>query len=149
MKYTTTNELEHFSFAESYIADIQKRNGWFQLTLDNVTIMPENSCNRDIRQMRANGLELRLQDGAVESLIREGYKVYNADGKLTDEYPDTTVEADRYNDVLKSFAEGCIYSLTRQDNSYEFVIDSVDERTYVLRVAAVSDVEAWDRFLNK
>ena len=29
MKYTTTDELEHFSFAEAYIADVQLAAGCF------------------------------------------------------------------------------------------------------------------------
>lgn len=28
MKYTTTDELEHFSFAEAYIADVQLADGF-------------------------------------------------------------------------------------------------------------------------
>ena len=52
MRYTTTDELEHFSFAEAYIADVQVTGGFFHMTLSNVTILPENSCNRDIREMR-------------------------------------------------------------------------------------------------
>ena len=83
MKYNTTNELDHFNFSEAYITAIQKRNGYIQLTLDNVTIMPDNSCNRDIREMRTNGLNLKILDGEVALLVQEGYKVYNPDGKLT------------------------------------------------------------------
>ena len=49
MRYTTTDELEHFSFAEAYIADVQVTGGFFHMTLSNVMILPENSCNRDIR----------------------------------------------------------------------------------------------------
>ncbi len=49
MKYTTTDELEHFSFTEAYIADVQVTGGFFHMTLSNVTILPENACNRDIR----------------------------------------------------------------------------------------------------
>ena len=42
MRYTTTDELEHFSFAEAYIADVQVTGGFFHMTLSNVTILPEN-----------------------------------------------------------------------------------------------------------
>lgn len=41
MKYTTTDELEHFSFTETYIADVQVTGGFFHMTLSNVTILPE------------------------------------------------------------------------------------------------------------
>lgn len=76
MRYTTTDELEHFSFAEAYIADVQLAGGFFHMTLSNVTILPENSCNRDIREMRANDLVLKIKEPVIRSLVREGYKVY-------------------------------------------------------------------------
>ena len=62
MRYTRTDELEHFSFAEAYIADVQLAGGFFHMTLSNVTILPENSCNRDIREMRANDLVLKIEE---------------------------------------------------------------------------------------
>ena len=76
MKYTTTDELEHFSFTETYIADVQVTGGFFHMTLSNVTILPENSCNRDIREMRANDLVLKIKDpvpgaGGVQGLRRQ------------------------------------------------------------------------------
>lgn len=151
MKYTTTNEWEHFGFAEAYLSDIQKRNGCFQLTLDNVTIYPENSKNRDIRPMRANELNLKIQDGTVESLIEEGYKVYNADGKLLEQHEDAAVPPQQYNDVLKSFCDGecCLYSLKKENGRYVFEIDASNERTYLLCVSGTRDVEEWERFLSK
>ena len=151
MKYSTTNELEHFSFAESYIAEIQKRNNCMLFTLDNVTILPDNSCNRDVRSMRANGLELAIQDGNVELLVEEGYKVYNADGALTGQYEDKEIAPEQYNDTLKQLADGecSIYSLEKSGNTYTFEIDASNDRTYVLRITGIRDIEEWDRFLNK
>ena len=151
MKYSTTNELEHFSFKESYIAEIQKRNNCIQLTLDNVTILPANSRNRDIREMRANGLNLSIRDGNVSRLVEEGYKVYNADGTLTEQYEDKQIAPGQYNDILKQLADGecAVYSLERKENTYIFEIDASNDRTYELQITGTGDLEEWDRFLNK
>ena len=51
MKYTTTNEFEHFDFLEVHVNDIMFANGVFKIGLDDVKILLENSCNRDIRKM--------------------------------------------------------------------------------------------------
>lgn len=48
MKYHTINELDHFCFKEAYIAQICAVSGMFEIVFDNVTILPANSCNRDI-----------------------------------------------------------------------------------------------------
>lgn len=159
MRYTTTNELKNFGFQEAYISEIQKINGYFQFTLDNVAIYPDNSQNRDVREMRTNGLNLKVQDGYVGALVREGYKVYDADGNLLEQYEDCPVEPGQYNDVLKSFTDGecCIYSLEKipekasEKNAdiYRFALDASDGNTYLLSIMGTRDIEEWDRFLNK
>lgn len=151
MKYSTTNEWEHFGFEEAYISEIQKINGYLQLTLDQVMIRPENSQNRDIREMRTNGLNFKIQDAEVKRLVEEGYQVYNADGKLMEQYEDQEIQPECYNEILKSFADGesCIYSLEKKENTYIFTIDASSGRTYVLYVSGTCDVEEWNRFFNK
>lgn len=151
MKYSTTNEWDHFGFEEAYISEIQKINGCLQLTLDQVMIRPENSQNRDIREMRTNGLNLKIQDAEVTRLVEEGYQVYNADGKLMEQYEDQEMQPECYNEILKSFAdgEGCIYSLEKKENTYIFTIDASSGHTYVLYISGTRDVEEWNRFLNK
>ena len=151
MKYSTANEWEHFGFAEAYISDIQKINGDFLMTLDNVTIHPENSKNRDIRQMRTNGLEFRIRDGEVTDLTEEGFKLYNPDGKLMEVHEDRVIPKEQYNEVLKSFCDGesCLYSLKKEGDVYVFEIDAGNERTYTLKVLGTRDTQEWERFLNQ
>ena len=81
-KYNTTNELNHFDFAEAVIGDIQMTNDMFRAVIDNVKILPENTCNRDIRTMRTNELMLRLDSAQIVCLVMEGYREYDADGNL-------------------------------------------------------------------
>ena len=78
MKYTTTNEFTHFNFSESYIQDIQIMEGLLHFHLDNVTILPENSCNRDIREMRANNFLLKMKSYTIELILEEGYQQTDA-----------------------------------------------------------------------
>ncbi len=151
MKYQTTNEWNHFGFQEAYISEIQKVNGGFQFTLDNVTIEPDNSKNRDIRQMRANELYVTIQDAEIERLVEEGYKVYNTNGQLMEQYEDRDIASENYNEILKSLTDGesCIYALEKKDDVYIFTIDASSERTYVLYMKGTRDIEQWNRFLNK
>ena len=79
MNYKTIDELNNFDFSESVISEVETMNGTFHLWLDNVTILPECSCNRDIRVMRANGFLLSVSNPGIQEFIEEGYKRYNAD----------------------------------------------------------------------
>lgn len=149
MKYITRDELEHFLFAEAYIGDIEITSGLFHVELSNVTILPENSCNRDIREMRTNGLVLKLEEFAITSLVEEGYQVYDPDGKLIRAVEDVVIAQEQQFSVIKGFEEGSIYSLEKKENIYTFLIDAPNERTYMLKVSASHDREEWDRFLNR
>jgi hypothetical protein len=148
MKYHTTNEFEHFEFHEVHISDVQAVNGFFHIVLDDVTILPENSCNRDIRKMRANGLTLKIADGRVERLTEEGCKIYDADGKFQNETEDRVVGEAEYSDIFAAFPDGYAFSIEKQEETYVFVVDATNEHTYELRVRGSGDDEAWDKFLN-
>lgn len=149
MKYKTTDELMHFNFADAYIGDIQMTNGFFHMILDNVTILPDNSCNRDIREMRANNMLLKIEEGAVTSIVEEGYKVYDANGRLMQTCEDAVIDEKDFAEAAKNLIEGVIYSLEKIENAYVFIIDAANERTYRLSVSGTHDVAEWDRFLNK
>lgn len=150
MKYTTTNEWNHFDFSEAYLSEIQKISDCYQFTLDNVKIQPDNSKNRDIRQMRTNGLYFTIQGAQLVRMVEEGYRVLDADGKPMQQYEDQELPADCYPERLKSFAdgEGCIYALEKSGHTYIITIDASNERTYVLYITGTGDREEWDRFLN-
>lgn len=154
MKYTTTNEFEQFEFEEAHISDIQIVEGRFYMLLDNVKILPDNSCNRDIRKMRANELFLKVTNGSMVSLIEEGYKLYDANGKFTREIEDREVSAEEYKVITDAFIDGMVYeiekSVTEKNGQvqYRFVIDAANERTYTMIVLGDGDLEEWDRFLN-
>lgn len=147
-KYNTMNEFAHFDFSEAVIGDIQLAEGMFRAVIDNVKILPENSCNRDIRTMRTNELLLKLDDAKLVTLVEEGYREYDADGNLKNTYEDIVVNPDQYKQKEEVLVEGTIYELQLADGVYSFVIDGTDERTYTLKVAAGGDEESWNRFLE-
>lgn len=149
MSFHTTNELYHFNFKEAYVGEMQQLPGSFHAYLDNVIILPENSTNRDIREMRCNDLKLKISDGEIIRFIEEGYNVYDANGTLTSQHEDRVVDASEYNTILKSFSETetTIYSIEKEKNLYSFSIDG-EEHTYLVEVSGTTDTEEWERYLN-
>jgi len=148
MSFQTTNEFHHFEFDETHIGNIQVMDGVFHILLDNVRILPENSCNRDIRKMRCNELELRIENPKVLEIIREGYILRDADGNIRQQIPDETLEQEQYAKVWEEFLDAEVYSIEKQEQNYTFVVDAVDERTYTVRVEGSGDEEIWEKFLN-
>ncbi|MCM1107186.1 MAG: subtilin biosynthesis sensor protein SpaK [Blautia sp.] len=152
MKYTTVNEFEHFDFQDTYVKDIELGSDYFRLWLDNAKILPENSKNRDIRRMRANGLSLTIHGMRILSFVREGVKIYNADGVPMGSRPDEPLAQEAYMEILPLFLEGSVPEFAREQEGdktvYHFAVDASDESTYAVALAGESDTEEWDKFLN-
>lgn len=153
MKYTTNNEFNNFEFNEAHISDIQVADGSFFMLLDNVKILESNSCNRDIRKMRANELFLRVTNGSVTTFVEEGYKLYDPNGNLKNVVEDRQVGKEEYKEITDEFIDGTVYEIEKSETEdgkqqYRFVIDAFNERTYTMVVTGDGDVEEWDRFLN-
>lgn len=148
MNYSTSNELAHFVFTDAVIGEIESTKAVFNVYMDNVTILPENSCNRDIRTMRANEFTLKILTPTLEEVMKEGFKKYNADGVLTETVDDVVVAPEEYKEVFEGMRGATIYSIENRDGRYIFSVDA-DDGCYVITVSGSADREEWDRFLVK
>lgn len=76
MGYTTKNEVMNFRFADAEIFEIKGIRDKITFELGYVTILGQNSCNRDIREMGTNALTLDLMGVEETTLVKEGFKVF-------------------------------------------------------------------------
>lgn len=148
MGYRTVDEFDGFDFKDAHITLMERRNGHFIAVLDDVKILPSNSCNRDIREMRTNELVLKLNDAVVEEFILEGCKIYDADGVLQETREDTAVESSEYDKTLKEMEDRYIYEITKENDIYTIYIDG-DEDSYMIKVKASHDTQEWEKFMSK
>ena len=147
MGFFTENEVETFDFGEAHIGELRFGLGPFYMLLDNMKILEKNSCNRDVRTMRTNGLMFRIIDPQIVAVTEEGCKIYNADGVLQREVPDRPVEPEEYAKLCKQLEDAVIYELKKEDNIYRISIDA-EEHGYTLEIAGSGDSEEWERFMN-
>lgn len=155
MSYRTVDEAENFEFQDAEILEMKLERDHLVLNLGYVTILPENSCNRDIRKMGTNELMLQVQHVKILRFVEEGYKVYDADGNLTGTFEDREVPAEEYTKMFDSLVQGNIYSLIKKKSDggtegYEYEISmDANEHTYQLVVTGTHDVQEWERFMNR
>lgn len=147
MKFNTENEWEHFDFTQSYVGELRFGLSPFYLLLDNVWILESNSCNRDVRTMRTNGLEFRIREPQMVSVIREGCRIYNADGILQQEIPDEPLAAEAWNELCRELEGAQVLEISKEDDVYQIIIQG-EEHAYQLRIRGTGDVESWERFMN-
>lgn len=159
MGYRTVDEIQHFEFQDAEIIEIRTQQGDFILRLGYVTILPENSCNRDIRKMGTNEMTLEIQRADILRFVEEGYKVYDADGNLKTSCDDREIDPSEYRQIFEALAGGTVYSLSRRETDgqamgyeYKLYIDTDSEEnghTYLLLVRGEHDVQQWERFMNR
>ena len=105
--------------------------------------------NWNIFLLQKPTLVLKIEEPVIRSLVREGYKVYDANGILMRTCEDEMVNEAAWNETIRSFADGTLYALKRDGENYIFEIDAPDEEEYVLAVSGTHNTASWDRFLNK
>lgn len=148
MGYHTRDELEHFNFSGAEILEIREYRDQLIFELGFVTILPANSCNRDVREMGTNQLTLKLFCVKEIEIILEGYKVFDADGNLKKTCEDEVIEKKDFSAVYQALVGSGIYSLEKKGETYSFYLDG-EERTYRFTVTAEGDSQDWERFMNK
>ena len=147
MGFFTENEVETFDFGEAHVSELRFGLGPFYMLLDNVKILEKNSCNRDVRTMRTNGLMFRIIDPQIVTVTEEGYKIYNADGVLQQEVPDRVVDPGEYAPLCEQLEDAVVYELKKAGDRYRIAIDG-EEHAYTLEVKGSGDSEEWQRFMN-
>lgn len=147
MKFHTTDELDTFLFEGAVLDTVEAANGRVKIILDNVTILPENSCNRDIRKMRANAFCLTFTEGNILRLVEEGYKVFDADGNLRQTVEDRTLSDEELQEGLRELAELTVYEISKEENLYIIVVDGEDH-SFRLEIQAEHDYAEWNKFLS-
>lgn len=148
MGYYTTDEFEHFYFSGAQILEIKEYRDQLIFHLGYVTILPENSCNRDVREMGTNELTLKFLHVTDITITLEGYKVFDADGNLKEKYEDEVIEKKEFQAVYETLKGSEIYGVRKEGNAYTFYLD-MEERTYLFTVTAESNSQEWQRFMNK
>lgn len=157
MKYRTVDEAHHFNFQDADIIEIGMEGKRLVLNLGHVTILPENTCNRDIREMGTDEMVFQIQNAEIVQFVKEGYKVYDADGNLKESFEDRTLGQEEYGQAFKQLAQGAMYDLQRKsledtEGCYEYDIyldEDATGRTYRLTVRGKHDIQEWDRFMNR
>ncbi len=148
MGYHTVDELEHFSFKGADILEIREYREQLIFELGYVTILPENSCNRDVRDMGTNQLTLKLFQVKDLEIVLEGYRIFDADGNLKEKYEDEIIDKKDFPATYEALKGSGIYELTKEGEVYKFYLDT-EERTYLLTVTAEGNSQEWERFMNK
>ena len=111
MSFCSVNELHKFSFEDCVVVKAYLTGGQVRFSLEAVRVKPDNSQNKNYTESYADTSELDLKKPSVLSLVKEGWRMYNADGVLEQEVPDETVPADAFSSVAERLTGAYLFSV--------------------------------------
>lgn len=158
MKFQSVNELEHFSFEDSEIQELQAAPEQLTFTLSGALVKAGNSQNGRYQDMYCGTLVLRLEHVKIARIVKEGFKYYDADGRLLREVPDEDVPEQKAPQVLDRCKKGRIFTAVEDTvesgYAWEFGIDVPREEdeeevdTFWLCLLFESATAMWERYCS-
>lgn len=155
MGYVSKDEIDKFAYDDCVVTSFAMDDKGIVLGLEALIVKAKNSQNTNYTDSYAGDAVCELKAGKILSLIKEGYKYYDADDKLIDEVPDEELAVDAAK--LKAlFKEVYLISFAKEDDgNYKLEIEVGGEDpsdiadTYELTCSCDEVVVSWTHYMNR
>ena len=162
MRFQSINEIEKFSFDDCEIQKFEVQENQIYMELEALIVRPQNSQNTNYTESYAGTTYVRLQEGRLVSVVKEGYRYYDANDCLISEVPDEMLSAAEIEKMIKRLKGAllfdmekqkeengvCTYSMRLEFPNQEEYDDTVTE-SYELIVEFKQAIFEWDFYLNR
>lgn len=158
MSFKTTDEMHNFSFEDCVITKIEMGNDASVFELEALIVKAANSANANYTDSYASTAELRLDNMQVVSVVKEGYKYYDANDRLLEEVADEVIDSlsVKWNALFKD-AYLCSFEVTEDADTkaatMEIELPTKEPgeipTTYEISVTYKNAFVNWDHFMNK
>lgn len=154
MRFQTKDALDLFNFEEVTIRGIDAGADCVTVVMDALIAKGNNPSNEECEDRFVDTANVRFKDAHITKIIKEGYRYYDANGKLTEEKPDEEVSLMAYDSVLKKCKDVCLFDLIagkdRADGHiYELGIDLNESDTCWITISCKETVVEWEKFMNR
>ena len=160
--YKSVDELEHFRFDDCQIDTFAVTENGVELMAEALIVRADNSQNTNYTESYAGTTYVRLQEGRLVSVVKEGYRYYDANDCLISEVPDEMLSAAEIEKMIKRLKGAllfdmekqkeengvCTYSMRLEFPNQEEYDDTVTE-SYELIVEFKQAIFEWDFYLNR
>ncbi len=158
MKFQCENEMDQISFEDSQICELAVNGDTVEFAFDGARILAGNSQNGRFEDMYCGAICLQLQGAKIERIVKEGFKLYDADGVLQQEVADRDVPVMEQSGVLERCSKGKVFTVVsspaENKYGYEFGIDvpgledEEETDTFWLCITCQTTVAQWERYCS-
>lgn len=152
--FKSIDELDKFSFDDCVLGEIEKAEDGLIFYVSALIVKPNNSQNTNFTESYAGDTKIFLEGAGVESLVKSGYKYYDANGVLIKTIPDEVIPKPAWESLIKTFSGNYLPSLSKEGDKYVAEIEMVDEDgsqgdTYVATLSGKTVTITWEKYLNR
>lgn len=157
MSFKSVNEIDKFCFDDSQITEFKVDDRGILIELEALIVMPNNSQNTNYTKSYAGTTSVDLENGRVISIVKEGWKVYDANDRLVEDHPDEEVSLSELPSLTKKFKDAFLYRMVPEADGYDINVEiTVDDDPqgfesdiYRLHVIFDNAVFRWDRYMSR
>lgn len=162
MKFKAVNEFDKFSFRDCQISSFRLKEDCITLELEALIVLPSNSQNSNYTESYAGTTRLRLTAGKLLSGVKEGFRYFDADGKLLRETPDEPLDATALQELPTRCEGAFLFALTPTSPQNESPLltlaielppaepyDTLPTDSYLLTASFEKAIFEWDYYMNR
>ncbi len=154
MRFQTKNELRLFNFEEAQIRELVSSGEQLTVIMDAVVVKGNNPNNEEFVDRYADTLNLRFCNRKLLSIVKEGYKYYDANDRLVEEKEDEIIPTVQYDAILKRIKDVNLYDIILKKQGeetfvYEIGVDLNESDTYWIELQCSETIAEWELFLNR
>lgn len=162
MGFQSVDELEKFSFEDCRIISFEVTEDGLFFRVEALIVKPENSQNSNYTESYAGETQIRLSGARIEEAFQEGYRYYDANDVLQQEYPDKELAKEELV-ALPGKCEGAyLFAVEKREElegrkhyaigielAKEDSFDTEVTETYQLNVTFEKAIVNWEQYLNR
>ena len=162
MAFQSVDEIDTFSFDDCTVNRMEIRENRISMELEALIVGVKNSQNTHYVRSYAGTTDVRLHGARLESAVREGFKMYNADNVLVKEEDDVPLSEADLQELLGNLAGAWLFRMDvrKEENgrySCEMEIevpgedqyDILGSETYELSLTYDQAVFTWERYRGR
>ena len=150
MKYKSVNDLKTIALKDARLTLAVMSSDQLRLNVEGPVIRGDNPNNNRYEDMYCVLMELLFDQVDVKEFVLQGYKYYDANGKLLETVPDRPLTPQEQRDSLLFNDNAWVFSLDQnEDGIWRLVYDLEEEgtvNTYEIRFTFKDCIASWDRF---
>lgn len=164
--FVSVNEFDKFGYDYCLVKSIRETASGLVLELEALIVRARNSQNTNYTDSYADTTTLVLEKTSIESMIREGYRRYDANDKLIEEVPDEVVAKDTWKKFFDKNESVFLIEFSAsghdghegqgENTGYEgFMVFEMpaeigdNPETFEMKVSFAKAEFSWERYMNR